>query len=133
MKHIISYQQNEFTLNVKSFLDYCKKYKGNSLQSWGYILVYRVTITNVNWKYQNLYGDSDIDWLHKESLMEAKLLFHYSLLNNFRNLLSSSGQAPAPAFACLSWALFPIPPSHSATQPGKFISGLAASYVAGGS
>ena len=33
LKHIISYQQNEFTLNVKSFLDYCKKYKGNSLQS----------------------------------------------------------------------------------------------------
>ena len=53
LKHIISYQQNEFTLNVKSFLDYCKKYKSNGSQSWGYI-VYRVTITNMNGKYSNL-------------------------------------------------------------------------------
>ena len=45
----------------------------------------------------------------------------------WKDLLPGSGQAPAQAFAGLSWALIPIQTTNPATHPEKFISGLAAS------
>ena len=68
-----------------------------------------------------------------EAEFQAELGFNYSLWRGliFCNIftmcesfpqlyrwviLASSGQAPAPAFAGLSWAFFPIPTTH---MPGK--------------
>ena len=64
---------------------------------------------------QNWFSKQEMEFCKQE--IELYILFPSLWSKNFFNkMMPSSGQAQAPAFAGLSWALYPIPPTQ---PPGK--------------